>query len=174
VSGWLELKHQYHLENDGEHIPYDQRYWTAQVCLTGHVQNGGCRVIPAEKFCECGAETIHQCPTCKSNIKGAFRSNADYIRNPPAGCLKCGAPYPWTQAAIDEVTRLITESSLTLTEKQDARTDLEAILRNAPQAQSAARRTHNMIAKVGGALRIAYDELVVPLVAETLARIISG
>jgi hypothetical protein len=174
VSAWLEFKHQHELENDGEHIPYDQRYWTAQVCLIGHVQNGGCRVIPAERFCECGVETIHRCLACNSNIKGAFRRSCDYIKNPPAGCLKCGARYPWTEAAIDKVTRLIAESSLTVTEKQEARTDLETIFQNAPQAQSAARRTHNTIAKVGGALRIGYDEVVVPLIAETLARIISG
>jgi len=36
-------------ESDGEHIPYDQRHWTAQICLAGHVQNRVTRVIPAEK-----------------------------------------------------------------------------------------------------------------------------
>src|SRR5260221_9643587 len=76
MPGWRQIQHEHQLENDGEHIAYDRHNWTAQICLAGHVQHGGFRVMPAEKYCECGAETIHQCPSCNSNIKGAFRSLA--------------------------------------------------------------------------------------------------
>ena len=168
------MRQEHELENDGEHVPYDQRYWTAQICLAGHVQNGGTRVIPAEKYCECGAETIHQCPSCNNNIKGAFRSYGDWLKSPPMGCLKCGKPYPWTQAAVEKVGQLINESGLSTTEKQEVKTDLDSIIKNTPGAESAARRTHGRLVRMGGVLRVAYDEYVVPLVAETLAKIIKG
>jgi hypothetical protein len=175
MPAWRQIQNEYQLENDGEHVPYDQRYWTAQICLAGHVQNGGTRVIPAEKYCgDCGAETIHQCPSCNSNIKGAFRSYGDWIKNPPMCCLKCGKPYPWTQAAMEKVSQLINESSLSITEKQEAKTDLDSILKNTPEAGSAARRTHGRLVRVGGVLQAAYVDYVVPLVAETLAKVIKA
>lgn len=175
MSSWRQMRQEHELENDGEHIPYDQRYWTAQICLAGHVQNGGTRVIPAEKYCaQCGAETIHQCRSCNNNIKGAFREHFDWLKSPPMWCTKCGKPYPWAQNAVEKVSEVINESGLTATEKQEARSDLESILKNTAGAESAARRTHGRLAKMGGVLRAAYDEYVVPLVAETLARTIKG
>jgi len=169
------MRQEHELENDGEHIPYDQRHWTAQTCLAGHVQNGGTRVVLADKYCgQCGAKTIHQCPACSNNIKGAFRSYGDWKETAPMWCLKCGKPYPWTQAAVDKVSEVINESALSATEKQEAKTDLELIIKNTPGAESAARRTHGRLAKMGGVLRATYDEYVLPLVAETLARILKG
>ena len=96
------------------------------------------------------------------------------MASPPMGCLKCGKPYPWTQAAREKVGQLINESELTVTEKQEAKTDLDSILKNTPGAESAAHRTHERLVKMGGVLRAAYTELVVPLVAETLAKILKG
>jgi hypothetical protein len=55
MRGWRQTRYHHELEHNGEHIAYDARRWTAQVCLAGHVQNGGYRVIPSEKYCECGA-----------------------------------------------------------------------------------------------------------------------
>jgi hypothetical protein len=171
MSSWRQIQRNYQMENDGQHIAYDGRYWTAQICLLGHVQNGGFRVIPEEKYCECGAETIHQCPSCQSNIKGALRNFQMSIERPPMGCLKCGKPYPWTEAARKKVSQLIDESELSVTEKQEAKTDLESILTNSPDAGSAARRTHGRLAKMGGVARAVYTDYVVPLLAETLAKI---
>jgi hypothetical protein len=172
MPGWREIQHEHQLESDGEHIPYDQRYWTAQICSAGHVQNSGTRVIPAEKYCECGAETIHQCPSCNSNIKGALRGYL--LKKPPMGCLKCGNQYPWAQAAREKVSQVINESALTVAEKQEAKTDLDEILKNTPGAESAARRTHGRLTKMGGALRSAYLDYVVPLASETLAKILTA
>jgi hypothetical protein len=89
-------------------------------------------------------------------------------------CPKCGKPYLWTQAAVEKVSQIINESALSVTEKQEAKTDLDSILKNTTGAESAARRTHGRLVKIGGVLRAAYDEYVVPLVAETLAKIIKG
>jgi hypothetical protein len=174
MSSWRQIRQEHELATDGEHIPYDSRFWTAQVCSRGHLQNGGTRVIPAEKYCECGAETIHQCPSCHGNIKGAFRSYGDWREKAPMGCLKCGKPYPWTQIAVEKISTLIDESTLSATEKQETKTDLDSIIKNTPEAERAARRTRGRLAQVGGMLRVAYDEYIVPLVAETLAKIIKG
>jgi hypothetical protein len=90
------------------------------------------------------------------------------------GCLKCGKPYPWTQTAVEKVSELINESALSATEKHEAKTDLDSIIKNTPGAESAARRTHGRLAKMGVVLRAAYADYVVPLLAETLANIIKG
>jgi hypothetical protein len=172
MPSWRQIEHDYSMENDGEHIAYDRHYWTAQVCLVGHIQNGGTRVVPAEKYCECGAETIHQCQSCNGNIKGAYRG--DLISRPPMGCQKCGKPYPWTESAIEKVSQLISDSDLGVAEKQEATSDLESILKNNPGAEIAAHRTHRRLAKMGVVLRAAYEGYVVPFAAETLAKIIKG
>lgn len=174
MSSWRQIQHECQLENDGEHLVYDRHNWTAQICLAGHVQHGGFRVMATEKYCECGAETIHQCPSCHSNIKGASRTFPVSIESPPMGCRKCGKPYPWTQTAIAKVSALIDESPLSAVERQETKTDLDSIIKNTPGAESAARRTHGRLAKVGGMLRVAYEEYIVPLAAETLAKIIKG
>jgi hypothetical protein len=175
MTSWRQIQHEYQLENDGEHIPYDRHYWTAQICSAGHVQHGGIRVMPDEKFCECGAGTIHQCPSCGGNIKGASRGFANSLQSPPLGCLKCGKQYPWTQKAMEKVSEGIDgDPALSASEKQESKTDLESIIKNTPGAESAARRTHGRLAKMGVVLRAAYAEYVVPLVAETLANIIKG
>jgi hypothetical protein len=170
MTSWRQVQTRFNEEQDGEHIPYDQRYWTAQVCLAGHVQNGGVRVIPAEKFCECGEETIHECPACHSNIKGAYRSYGDWIKKPPMGCLKCGTQYPWATTAVEKVSQIIDDSPLSTLEKEEAKTDLDSIIKNKPDAETAAQRTHARL-KVSGALRTAYLDYVVPLISETLAKI---
>jgi hypothetical protein len=174
MSSWRQIQHEHQLANDGEHIAYDRHNWTAQVCLAGHVQHGGFRVMPTEKYCECNAETVHQCPSCGNNIKGASRTFAVSIKKPPMGCLKCGKPYPWTQAVIDKINVLIDESVLTAIEKQETKTDLDSIIKNTPGAESAARRTHGRIARIGGVLRAAYQDYIVPLAAETISKIIKG
>ena len=174
MTSWQRIQQRHQIESDGLHVPYDQRYWTAQVCLIGHVQNSGIRVIPEEKYCECGAETIHRCPSCHNNIKGAFRGYGDTLKKPPMGCLKCGKSYPWTQVAMEKVSQRIDESPLSVDEKEEAKNDLDSILKNKPDAESAAHRTQGRLAKAGGTLRAAYADYVVPLAAETLARIIKG
>ena len=169
---WRQAQIRYQMEHDGQHVPYDQRYWTAQVCLAGHVQNGGVRLVPEEKFCECGAETISKCPACQSNIKGANRSYADWKDTPPRGCLRCGTPYPWTKTALEKVNQAIKESGLSEPEKREASSDLDSIIRSYPDAESAAQRTRGRMAKAGEAFRSAYRDYVVPLLAETIAKVL--
>jgi hypothetical protein len=172
MPSWSEIQLNHQHETDGEHIPYDRRYWTAQICLLGHVQHRGFRVIPTEKFCDCGAETIYQCLSCHGGIKGAFRSPPKSLDKTPNCCRKCGSPYPWTQTAIEKVSQAINASDLSTAEKQDATHELDSIIKNSPGAETAARRTHARLAKMGGLVRAAYNDYVVPLLAETLAKLI--
>jgi len=67
-----------------------------------------------------------------------------------------------TQAAVEKVSQVINESALSAADKQEAKTDLHSIIKNTPGAESAARRTHERIVKMGGVLRAAYDEYIVP------------
>jgi hypothetical protein len=66
---------------DGELMERDSTmsgsYDTAQICLNGHVVTTGFHDYPQfrARFCkECGAGTIMQCDSCKTEIKGSLRS----------------------------------------------------------------------------------------------------
>lgn len=73
------------------------------ICENGHGVNDSHSLEPQfnEKFCTtCGAKTLHKCPHCKQNIKGAYYddeflcwlSNATRV---PDICENCGQDFPW-------------------------------------------------------------------------------
>jgi hypothetical protein len=87
---------------------------TQQVCLNGHQITDRYHRSPEfhRAFCDkCGAKTIHQCPSCNTEIKGKYHIDgvvAIGFRTPvPKFCVKCGAKFPWADKLDDdEVTKL--------------------------------------------------------------------
>jgi hypothetical protein len=72
-----------------------------QVCRNGHVVTDRLRGDPgsARFHCDqCGAATLHECPTCGVELPGA-RSAADLVPigiwPAPRYCQTCGAAFPW-------------------------------------------------------------------------------
>lgn len=89
-------------------------YDTAQICLNGHAVTDSVRQAPerTQKSCdECGASTITQCPSCQAPVRGAYVVPGvvalGFRYTPPAHCHNCGAPYPWTAAALEAARELI-------------------------------------------------------------------
>ena len=74
---------------------------TMQVCLNGHVINGGFRKYPENNkdFCNsCGAKTITNCPKCDGAIPGELQDTGMALpfRSPaPDFCEYCGEKFPW-------------------------------------------------------------------------------
>lgn len=139
MANWRQIQHEYQLEQDGDHIPYDQDRWTAQICLNGHVLNGGTSVVSVEKFCEkCGAGIIHQCPSCHNNIKGALRwVSGDRIKKPPMCCPKCGKLYPWTQEYLKTAHQLLEhDKKLSQEDRKELYSELQYVMSD-PNAQFA-------------------------------------
>lgn len=80
------------------------QYDTQQVCLSGH-QITSRYQYPANRknFCaQCGAKTIHQCPTCNHEIRGTSISYGGRLtfgaESVPTHCEQCGTAFPWTAA----------------------------------------------------------------------------
>lgn len=75
-----------------------------QVCLNGHQITDSYYRSPKfrRKYCStCGAETIHQCPTCNAEIKGDYNVEGvvavGFQTAVPTHCENCGKPFPWTK-----------------------------------------------------------------------------
>lgn len=87
-------------------------YYGASICENGHVVSK--YDANKQKFCtQCGAKVISNCPTCNHSIQGLVVLNYAYIgKRPytrPDYCPDCGAPYPWTVSAIENIKLLIQE-----------------------------------------------------------------
>lgn len=115
------------------------------ICLNGHV------FIPRESYeapiyCEkCGVRVIDKCSCCGEVIKYW----ADY--EVPEGtipeyeraayCKKCGASYPWTQAAIESAAELIyEEDQLDKVQQEKLLSSLPDIITETPKTQIAVVR----------------------------------
>lgn len=87
-------------DDDGENLSHT--YDTQQVCLNGHQVTPTYNGTPVDRrsYCaQCGAGTIHQCPECRSELKGEPRGGGILVagRTPvPEFCESCGKSLPWT------------------------------------------------------------------------------
>lgn len=75
-----------------------------QVCLNGHQITDKYNSSPQfrRKFCaECGAETIHRCPECNSEIPGDYHADGvvaiGFPTPVPTHCENCGKLFPWSK-----------------------------------------------------------------------------
>lgn len=81
-------------------------YDVQQVCVNGHQTTDNYNRSPEfrRKFCpECGAETIHQCPSCGRPIRGDYHVDGVFCVSStpvPTHCENCGAAYPWTEKKL--------------------------------------------------------------------------
>lgn len=101
-------------------------YRTAQICMNGHCITDSYDAYPqrGQPFCEqCGASTITECPSCKAKIRGDYYEDGicslSSFFKAPAYCCQCGAPFPWTQAAMEAAADLIKEDQELLPDQQE-------------------------------------------------------
>lgn len=76
------------------------RYDTMQVCLNGHKITDRYIEYPNKRqnACEkCGAETIHSCPECGTDIRGKLMNGWPGGEGPdvPDHCRECGEAFEW-------------------------------------------------------------------------------
>jgi DNA-directed RNA polymerase subunit N (RpoN/RPB10) len=80
------------------------QYDVQQVCLNGHqiTAHYNNSSQHRRKFCDqCGAATIHKCPSCSQEIPGFYSvPNVISFRatSVPTHCANCGESFPWTKA----------------------------------------------------------------------------
>lgn len=132
-------------------------YRTAQICMNGHCITDSYDAYPqyGQNFCDqCGAPTITECPSCKAKIRGDYYEEGVCVLGSffksPAYCHQCGAPYPWTQTALDAAADLIKEDEELPAEQQELLlASLPDIIAETPRTNLAAVRVKKALLTAG-------------------------
>ena len=133
-------------------------YDVAQICLNGHLITDRADSAPqhGQKHCDkCGAETTTACGKCKTDIRGDYHHPDIMVvgseaMSPPSFCHECGAPYPWTQAALSAARELAAElENLKPEERKALAGTLEDLVADTPRSSVAALRFKKLATKAG-------------------------
>jgi len=151
-------------------------YYTAQICLNGHVITSALELIPesASNHCEhCGASTSSACPECNAQIRGDFEGNVNFNYKAPSFCHSCGKPYPWTLARLEAAKELIAlQSELSASEKDAMNNSIDEIVKDSPRTIVEASKFKIAISKVGVAVGQGLRDILVDVASETAKKII--
>lgn len=151
---------------------YDQ----AQVCPNGHVATSHYREHPefGHSFCPtCGEQTIAVCPNCNWPIQGDYVTDGVISSpryTPPAYCHNCGAPFPWTERKLAAIAYAVEASELTPEEQQEFQDAAAEVINRTPQAEGAAQKIKNLLAKAGKGLAQATRDILVDVASEAVKK----
>lgn len=154
-------------------------YDVAQICVNGHVINSMSKTYPehSSKHCDkCGAETITQCTSCKSEIRGFYHvsgvlSFEEFLA--PKFCPNCGKPYPWTEASLKLSFELTDElDELSADEKVTLKASIQEMIKESPNAVVAQTRFKKITAKVGKESLSALKEILVGVLSDAIKKTI--
>ena len=153
----------------------------AQICLGGHMVNSSMLSHPdrGSPHCQrCGAKTIMACPMCHILIRGPIRTDYALIRasyQAPPYCHQCGAPYPWTQEALDAARKLASEIDGLSAEDRAALVEgMDALARETPSTELAASRVKRVLGRVSGDVYEAVVKIVTDVATEAAKKMIFG
>lgn len=130
-------------------------YQIAQICLNGHCITSAVDDCPelSQNFCDiCGSKTITSCPSCGVDIRGNYYDEGFLgpSYKPPAYCYSCGAPFPWTEAAISAAKELILEEeALDPAQREQLSESIPDIMIETPKTNLAAIRLKKALKAVG-------------------------
>ncbi|MBP0725947.1 DUF2321 domain-containing protein [Bacillus sp. RG28] len=153
-------------------------YSTAQICLNGHnitarYENRDSR--SAEYCSDCGAKTITECTSCKSDIRGFYNVpgvavlGRKYIV--PGYCHNCGQAYPWTEAALIAAKELAEEvENLTPREREILSQSIDDIVSNGPRTVVATTRFKNLASKFVPSIATGFKDILVDVVSESVKK----
>jgi len=152
-------------------------YYTAQVCLNGHVITASLEARPelAKKFCaKCGERTMTECRECGAPLQGELRVLPEYTAHHPYQapfyCHNCGTAFPWTQRKLAAITIAVQASDLTAEEQGELQDAAEHILKRTPEADGAAQRVKLLLAKAGAGLGQAVRNILVEVASEAVKK----
>jgi len=130
-------------------------YKIAAICKNGHdISSYLDSIVPDEKFCStCGSEVITTCQECNTPIRGKHVEPHIIDCTPyhvPAYCYACGAPFPWTQAALDAAKEVILEEdAMDEGQREKLIASIPDILTETPKTQVATVRFKKALATAG-------------------------
>ena len=131
-------------------------YHIEQICLNGHLITNLADKYPelCQSHCSCcGASTITHCPTCNFPLHGNYdrgMSRTIASTSVDAYFYNCGAPYPWTEIAIQSTSQVIMqEKELADIDKNSMIESLPDIITETPKTSLAALRLKKGLSSVG-------------------------
>jgi hypothetical protein len=151
-------------------------YDTAQVCPNGHVATSHFHDHPGERqdFCQrCGEKTLHACPKCDTEIRGQMFDTYGFFDSPPAFCIGCGAPFPWTQTHLETARTLIEEAEhLAPEDRTKLQAALPDLIADTPKTPLAIERFKRLSLKAGAGVGGALRDVLVDVVSESVRKVI--
>lgn len=154
-------------------------YYTAQVCLNGHVITDNYERSPEfrKSFCtKCGQPTITQCSSCHANIQGDYHVDGVVClrtQEPtaPAYCHNCGNPYPWTESNLKAISDLLElDEQLQGSDVQIMNEILPDLLTDTPKSKVAEAKYKKIMRKAGRATFEAVKEITIGIASETIKK----
>lgn len=159
-------------------------YQTAQICLNGHCITSTYENDPLDRqpFCDqCGAKTIIECPSCHAKIRGSYTygDNSTFFGGlgykVPAFCSQCGAPFPWTQTALDVAAALINEEDELSSNDREALVEvLPAIINQTPKTSLAAVRFKKALSAAGEFTKDGLRQFAIDFGCELFKKLLFG
>ena len=156
-------------------------YDTAQVCLNGHMVNHSYHSSPDfnQDFCDkCGAQTITQCPDCKSPIRGDYQFENVFAPGPTTPnrfCHQCGKPYPWTRQAVQAAKDLADElEGLDQNEREQLKKSLDELIKESPNTEVAGFRFKKLMKKTGAGSVEVMKSIISDFLSETVKKSVFG
>jgi len=143
-------------------------FYPAYICENGHAVEIGMYSF-RDKYCTiCGANIIHQCPACKTTIKGLDEDTGGFF-TVPSYCRNCGVPFPWTNRAIAATLELLAEDENITTEECNRLSDvLPDIMTETPRTQLAAARLRKAMTVIGSITCEALKQFVIDFGCEAV------
>jgi hypothetical protein len=151
-------------------------YWSAQICLNGHIINRTLETISNSCFCEtCGEITICNCPKCEAQIRGLFKGgfefSTDYTR--PKFCYNCGKRYPWTEKQSIAAKKLIDfTDKLSDEEKEDLKKSIDSLVSEDTDSIVAQLKYKKYVSKAGVKFAKGIRDILVDVLSETVKKTI--
>lgn len=156
-------------------------YHQRQTCPNGHVTSNYVGTphgnAHMQTFCdECGAQTIVNCPSCRSPQRGSIRDVLSAGKPvPDAYCWNCGKPYPWTELQTEAALEMIQEEQdLNESDKAVLSAALPDLISETPRTALAATRFKRIVSSAGPTFRAATYKFIVDVSSETAKKIILG
>jgi hypothetical protein len=162
--------------DDEEPPDHRCRYYTAVICVNGHVlRSYQCPECPYwQDYCsECGAPAHSQCLNCQRPFAGHYRVTDERGYNRPNHCYYCGVAHPWRQrelhAACDLADIL---DGLKPADRERLKASLEDLLSDTPRTGVAVTFFKQLSRKVGEEGAPILRKLATDLFCETAKKLL--
>lgn len=153
-----------------------ERQYTAQICVNGHIATHAFENSPQDhaEFCPvCGSPTITTCKNCSTNIKGWYDTGTSlailsYVK--PNFCYKCGKPFPWTEAKLEEAKKLTNTFNISPQDKLTLIDSIDDLVKNTARVETAILKFKDITSKVSAEAKDTLKQILASVITEGIKK----